>query len=213
MIDFNDVNRYLPTAATEDALESFIAAAEEHVKNITGRSWLVAPSADVTDTFYVVRKGAILYLTDYDAPLTGLVVTVFNQGETSGSVLIADVQYQAMSKGRVQLYHGRNVLIGVPDSIQPFSSGIIIGTLAKVTVTYTPSGTIPQTVKEVTAQLAAVMYIQGPTAISGITSERMGDYSYTRREFSAGESRLGDILPAVKSRLLPYSANNRVRPT
>ena len=215
MIDFNDVNRYLATAVAEDALATYIAAAEEHVQNITGRSWLVDPDEEVTDTFYNVREGAILYLKDYDAP-TALAVTVYNQGETSGSILTADVQYQWMEKGRVQLFHGHSILVGAPESLQPFTSGIIIGMLSKVTVTYMPSGTIPQLVKDITAQLAAVMYTQGPAAISGIISERIGDYSYTRAATASGASTpsgAGDILSSVKTRLLPYSANNRVRST
>ena len=216
MIDFNDVNRYLPTAVAEDALATYIAAAEEHVQNITGRSWLVSPDEEVTDTFYNVREGAILYLTDYDAPQDAVVVTTYRQGATSGTVLVADVQYQVMSKGRVQLFHGRTILVGEPESLQPFTSGIIIGMLSKVTVTYMPSGTIPQLVKDITAQLAAVMYTQGPAAISGIISERIGDYSYTRAATASGASTpsgAGDILSSVKTRLLPYSANNRVRST
>ena len=205
MIDFNDVNRYLATAVAEDALATYIAAAEEHVQNITGRSWLVDPDEEVTDTFYNVREGAILYLKDYDAP-TALAVTVYNQGETSGSILTADEQYQWMEKGRVQLFHGHSILVGAPESLQPFSSGIIV---ARLTDEERPT-------VDITAQLAAVMYTQGPAAISGIISERIGDYSYTRAATASGASTpsgAGDILSSVKTRLLPYSANNRVRST
>ena len=207
MIDFNDVNRFLATPATAEALTESIAASEEHVRNITGRSW--AAAGDVTDTFYNVREGAILFLTDYDAPET-VVVNVYRRGQLSGSLLVAEVQYQAMDKGRVQLYHGRSALVGVPESVQPFSSGLLIKTLTRVTIAYTSSGTIPQIVKDVTAQLAATMYIQGVKLISGLASEKMGDYQYTRGATLTMKFG-GDILPAIKKRLRAYSARNRAR--
>ena len=200
IISTADVNRFLATTATDVELAEAIAAAEEHVRNITRRSW--ADAGAVTDTFYNVREGAILFLSDYDAPDT-VVVTVHRRGETSGTLLTAEIQYQVMDKGRVQLYHGRNVSTAV---LQLFSSGILIKTLTRVTIAYAGSGTIPRIVKEVTAQLAATMFVQGPPLISGLASEKMGDYQYTR-----GAKFGGDVLPAIKKRLRAYSAGNRAR--
>lgn len=157
--------------------------------------------------FYNVRDGAVLLL-DAIAPTAVAKVEVYAKrtdrtfgtplapvtwGISSNVALVVDQQYQVTDKGRVHL----------------FAVGILPATWARVTVTYTPSGDIPQIVVEAAAVLAASMYAQSSSSSSGLKSERLGDYNYTKNEDTEG----GDLLPAVRKRLAVYSRRRRVRTT
>jgi hypothetical protein len=53
-----------------------------------------------------------------------------------------------------------------------------------VVVTYTASNEVPAPIREAVALTAASMYRQRGQAVAGIESEKIGDYSYTRRKDS-----------------------------
>ncbi|KKN47442.1 hypothetical protein LCGC14_0662820 [marine sediment metagenome] len=205
MIDVDDVNRYLTSDATAEVLAPYIAAAIEAIQNLTGRSWSDSV-VERDEVFYNVREGAILWLDDI-TPAAVASVSVYakrtdravsllavpNWSTSSDVALTEDIQYQVMDRGRIHL----------------FATGIMPATWARVTVTYTPSGSVPQTVQEAAAVLAASMYAQAARSSSGLKSERLGDYGYTKNEAVEG----GDLLPAVRRRLTPYNRKRRARTT
>jgi len=191
MIDSGDVNRYLKSTAEAANLVPYIAAAIEAIQNLTGRTWSDSVSSK-EEVFYNVRDGAILYLDDI-APTTVTKVEVFARGSTVSTELTVDVQYQVLDRGRVHLLTLATILI----------------TWARVIVTYTPSGSVPQIVQEAAAVLAASMYAQAKGSSSGLKSEKLGDYGYTKNESVEG----GDLLPAVRRRLTVYNRKRRARTT
>jgi hypothetical protein len=69
----------------------------------------------------------------------------------------------------------------------------------RVDVTYQACGVIPATIKEGAALLAAAFFKQGPYDATGMQSEHMGDYSYTRSIRGAADPVQGAIPAKVRA--------------
>lgn len=74
--------------------------------------------------------------------------------------------------------------------------------VARVEVDWTYTGGIPKPVRDAVALTTGALWSQGPKFVSGLRSERIGDYSYTIGNPGAGEDAL--IPSAALSLIKPY---------
>jgi len=84
---------------------------------------------------------------------------------------------------------------------------------ARVEVDYTPAATaIPTPVRDGVAITAAAIYQRGPTAASGFTEERMGDYMYMNRPMR-GQGDMQETIPDMAKNLMrPYKRRTQLVP-
>jgi hypothetical protein len=198
-----DVKRVLKNASIPDAdLVPYLEDATEWVERVYGRDW--DASGAQTETFYNVRQGAIVALKD-ESP-TSITVTGYGAPGSAGTVLVENTGYMVMSRGRIQLAFIRSAslpLTGVRpeelEAVPPY-------TWSRLVVAYTASGVVPAPVREAVALIAAASYRQSEDDVSGIKSERLGDYSYSR-----GEGSEVVVPKRARTRLAPYSGRRRVR--
>ena len=183
----------------DEYLNPLIESAEEEVLRITGRNFGAIGS--VTERFYNVRQDGLLYLSDENP--SGVSVTAFGSAASSGGyVMTANSSYQLQNEGVIQLMWGSAIydprVSDAPYSGQPLEYD-------RVDVTYIASGIVPKLVREACAELAASEYAKQPGRQSGYTSERLGDYSYSR---SAADD---ETTPASVARKLSYFEKPMIR--
>lgn len=192
-----DVKRILERSDDDiDAqLSPTLESAEQWVRDRTGRDW--DQSGIVTQPFYNIRQGKTLRLGDI-APKSITSVTTYLTADATGSVLTANTDYQLEDKGKLHLYFNRlRSPVGLPGA----TVRILPSIFAKVVVVYKARGQVPAPVREATAIIAAASFNGIAAAISGMRSERMGDYSYQRDTRDKG----GLVIPqAAMAYLAPY---------
>lgn len=194
---FSDVRRVLGRDNVPDTqIQPFLAAVEEWLKKYTGRDF--GATGTVTEKFYNVREGSILYLSDISPG--NVSVTVFASANGTGDALQENKEFQVLSHGRVQLF---------PFALRavPGLEGVVVRALprflARVEVTYTASGQVPSPVREAVALGTAARILRSRPDAQGFQSERLGDYSYSRGT--------GDLMPdSVRSMLRPYRRRRSV---
>ena len=171
-----DVKRILrrPNEDIDSQLAPALEAAEQWVRERTGRGW--DQSGSVTQTFYNIRQGKTLYLDDV-APKSITSVTSYLTADGTGTLLTADTDYQLEDKGKLHWYF--NALVS-PGGLPGASVRILPSIYAKIVVVYKARGQVPAPVREATAIIAAASFNGTAAPISGMRSQRMGDYSYTR---------------------------------
>jgi hypothetical protein len=193
----DDVKRWLKDPSIEDEdLAPWLEVAEEKVRDITGR-FFGAADAEQLETFTNVREGSIITLSEQDPQ--DVAVMVFGSVDSDGMALEADAGFQMLARGRVQLLANRystDLGLGGGEGVTERH----LGYWSRVEVTYTSSGLVPASVREATACIAAHLYKTSAQETSGLDSERLGDYSYTRAgsRSDAATSAAADIPAAAK---------------
>lgn len=195
-------------AVASEVADRFIAVADEWVRQITGRDWELTGAQ--TKTFYNVREGDLLFLPD-PSP-TGVTIQVFETG-APGRTLTSS-EWTTGSDGQIFLYRFglpfQNPLavprkdIGVQEAINTIDRPIA-RRYEHVDVAYTASGTVPATVREAVAMIAAASIQQAPQLASQMRSERIGDYSYER----AGG---GGMMLSIPEQALEWLQEHAARP-
>jgi len=211
-----DVRRWLDetdASAPGTVLQPFLDDATEEVKRVTGRDWDAFGS--VTETFPAVRQGDLLTLKDENP--SGLTVTAYLSPSDAGRAL-QTAEYSLHPLGRLRLVRDVEAfaerapafprrLGGLGDAL--LSVDVKPVSYDRVVVTYTASNEVPAPVREAVALTAAAMYKQRGQATSGIVSEKIGDYSYTREKSNGGNGQNGAIPPEAMARLKAYMGAGR----
>jgi hypothetical protein len=167
LVDVKRVARSVGTDA-DGALVAALQVAEELV--IQYLRWNPAATTPTTRKYFNVRE-------DETIPHPGGTVTAVRlytsaDGTARVATNLADYEVQ---DGQIQLR--------TSDVITPFEGAEgrrMLGSWARVEVDYTPAVVIPAAIRDATALTAASIYETSPGAISGVVSESMGGYSYSR---------------------------------
>lgn len=205
LADLDDVRRVLRRTDLDDAtLQPFLDSAEQWVERVYDREWDAVGSQ--TENFFNVRQGAILTVKDENP--TGIVVTGFAAPASDGTVLTVNQGYAVLDRGRVQLSLVRQIAV---QNIRPEEAEIQPPfTWARIQIVYTASALVPAPVREGVALIAAAGYAQSTADVGGLSSEKIGDYSYVRGAARGGGGEL--VIPKrARSLLAPYNRRRRVR--
>ena len=173
--DVKTVLRLTDVDATRDAqiqssLDAVDSWAETHL-------WRISRIGAQMETYYDVYEDATLHLPAADVTVT--VVRVFEYPSSSG-IPLSPIElglgsgYDITDDGRLLL---RPTLL-----VSPFEGATAqrhLRVYARVEVHYEGTGVVPRAITEGIAFLAAGHWQDGPRALQGLTSERIGDYSYT----------------------------------
>jgi len=199
----DDVRRWLKDPSVEDKdIAPWLEAAEERVRDRTGLDF-EPKDTQVTETHTNVRQGEILTLRDRGP--TEITVAVYPSADSDGTEVAEGSGWQLLRRGRLQLLFTRYEL----DPGLGGQAGTVEqrpGWYAKVEVAYKASGLVPARVREACACWAAHMYRTSGLATGGLSSERLGDYSWSR---DSGES----AVPEQVRELLGQSCQSQIRST
>lgn len=200
----DDVKRWLkdPTAKDED-LQSWLESVTEWVKRVYNANW--DATGTVTETFHRVLQDALLKLKD-EAP-SAVVVKIYGTPDDLATTLVVNTNYTIEARGHIRLLYARyQTPVGFDEAVVEIPPGL----LARVEVTYTASNVVPKPVRDAVACIVAANYAQAGRAVSGLQSENLGDYSYSK----ADESDEALLLPRIAlTYLAPYRRTKRVRST
>lgn len=204
-----DVKRMLGTTSSSDDtnMQAFLDTADAWIKQLTGGEW--DGSGSTTHTFYNVRQGEVLRLPVADATVTDVTVyySSYDPGVEFSFSLTPSQNYVVEDDGKIRLFFSR--------LSQPFEGAFatsIPSLYDKVTVTYTRTGTVPKPVRDAVALVAAAAYQQSKSESLGVSSESIGDYSYSRGSGSADGATL--VIPDRARRWLrPYWRKLRAQVT
>jgi hypothetical protein len=213
-----DAARYLASPPADLTLiQPFLDAATAWVERITGRDW--DATGTVIENFYNVRQGTVIRLRD-EAPTVTQVLVFPDVGNDDNFFELSGVGgaggYRLLNRGRLQLVANRFTI--------PFEGAHgerMLTWWSRVKVTYTASAVVPTPIREAVAMIAASDFSKASSgnivaSAGGITSEKIGDYSYTLSDpssSSASGGSGGGIPPEALRMLRPYSAARRVRNT
>lgn len=175
-----DVKRILRIEATDDdAVDARLRAALSAVEAwASHRLVRLSQAGDQVWVKFDVREDATLHLPADDLTVTK--VKVFEYPSLSG-VPLSPVEL-GLGRGFDLTDDGRLILRPTL-GISPFEGATAqraLRTYSRVEVFYIGTGIVPADVTEGIAFLTAGYYTDGPKILSGITSEKIGDYSYTR---------------------------------
>lgn len=201
LCDEDDIRRWLKDSSVGDTdLAEWLEVAEERVQNYIGREFVAGAR---TEYFYNVRQGSILHTKSLNP--TAVALTLYAAAGSDGVAVDEDEMFQVLNRGKVQLFFVRYET----DPGLGGHGGIVQrrpGHYARVKVEYTGSATVPASVREACACIAAHMYRTCVLEASGLASERLGDYSYSR-----GAEKDGVAMPAAARRLLSAYRKSSVR--
>lgn len=178
MAAVEDVKRYLVNPDIEvdyPEIVPFLQAADDWARGYLHASY---GEAQKSETFYRVREDGVVTVQD-KAP-TSVTVTIYDDSSSSGRAMTEGQDY-TVSGGRIKFL---STLIGIDWQIG--GEGAIYQRVPTVfhhvVVTYTPAASIPPAVREAVAELAA-WHFAGRDQVQGqLSSERLGDYSYSRSQ-------------------------------
>lgn len=186
-----DVKRILRISASSVSAErdAHLAAGLEAIEAWASSRIEVGKEGANVEVYRDVREDATLHL-----PSSDLVVTAVRVFEASDDALLTPAElsggqgYELDDEGRLIL---RPVMW-----YSPFEGAYAQRTARyyrRVEVHYVGSGVVPKDVTEGIAFLAAGYYEYGPKILSALTSEKIGDYSYTIGAVGSGGSTGGDM--------------------
>lgn len=199
----SDPQRDAQLQADLDAVESW---AEMHL-------WRLSQIGAQVETYFDIPEDATLHLPAADVTVT--LVKAFEHPSSVGVPLSAielglGHGYDISADGKLIL---RPIL-----TVSPFEGATAqrrMRTYARVEVHYQGTGVIPQAVTEGIAFLAAGYWQDGPRALSGLRSEKIGDYSYSLGGGSS--SSVSEDTPSFVTRALwlltPFLKRQRVSVT
>ena len=132
-------------------------------------------------------------------------------GQTGGPLTVAFTDTgAATTAGSAPITNGTTVI--PPRKIRchptyfdvPFEGAVaahIPDNWSRVEIDYVPTGVVPPPVRDATALTAATAYLRGPVTSSGLTTERLGDYMWSTRNFRDA-SGANEVIPEVAKALL-----------
>jgi hypothetical protein len=177
----DDVNRVLGfTTGDDPARDAQLRAKLSAVESwAVQQGWALSQRGAQVESYYDVVEDATLHLPVQDCVITK--VTVFSSPfvESARDLILgtASPGYEILDEGTIAL---RPSLW-----IEPFDgawASRFIRTHSRVDIHYIGTGIVPPAVTEGIAWLTAAYHVQGGAGsalLQGITSEKIGDYSYT----------------------------------
>ena len=206
----DDVRRWLGEAVDDPTILPLLEAADEWVRDAYRRDWGVTGS--VTESFPSAHAGDVLLLKEPNP--SSITVTVYERPDSPGRALSA-AEFEVAGGGRVRLRHDPFRLRSPLSAVGPTSwpqpglydalraaDAPAPAAFSKVEVAYTASGVVPTPVREAVALIVAATYRRGRAEVSGMQSERLGDYSYTRETTKNGATVL--VPKMAQDYLAPY---------
>lgn len=178
------------------------AWAEKRIANVSREGQQV-------EVYYDVYEDARLILPADDATVTKVKVYEY---PSSGGVELSPIElglghgYDVTDTGELYL---RPTLTTTP--FEGATAQRRLRTYARVEVYYLGTGVVPRDLTEGIAFLAAGYYSDGPGALHGLVSEKIGDYSYTMQRVSAGDE--PSYVKQAKFFLSDYFRKQRVSVT
>lgn len=173
----DDVKRILRLTDTNASRDAEIRAALDSVLSWADSRIVLAGTGRQVETYFDVYEDATLRLPVGD--LTVTMVKIFEYPASDG-YLVSPIQlglgngYDITDDGSLYL----RPLMGVT----PFEGAWArrgLRMYSRVEVYYEGSGVVPRALTEGIAMLAAGYWNDGPSVLSGLKSEKIGDYSYT----------------------------------
>lgn len=145
-------------------------------------------------------------------PLSGSTVVqvrLFRTPKATAYIAIPVLDYEVESNGRIIRLHP--TFFDVP--FEGAYSVHLPENWARVEVDYTPVATaVPAPIRDGVAITAAAIYQRSPTAASGFTEERMGDYMYMNRPMR-GQGDMQETIPDLAKNLMrPYKRRTQLVP-
>ncbi len=214
----DDVNRVLGYTTGDDTvrdaqLRAKLSAVESWAEK---QGWALSERGAQVASFYDVVEDATLHLPVSDATVTK--VTVYSSPfiESARDLVLgtASPGYELLDDGVVALRPSFWV--------EPFEGALaarFIRTHSRVDIHYIGTGIVPPAVTEGIAWLTAAYHVQGGAGsalLNGITSEKIGDYSYTRGSTSSSSSKSSsdpDYLGEAMWWLRPFMRTSHVAVT
>lgn len=207
----DDVKRILRISPTsvDDIRDARLEAALEAVEDwATSALKGLGKEGQNVEVYWDRREDETLHLPAGDIVITR--VKVYEYPSSSG-VPLSPVEL-GLGHGYDQDDEGRLILRPVLD-YSPFEGATAQRRprrYARVEVFYEGTGVIPRAVTEGVAFLTAGYYSYGPQVLSGITSERIGDYSYTLGGGGSGGDSELPYLAQAKVFLAQYMNRSRI---
>ncbi len=206
----DDIKRVLQPSGDDDARDAQLRASLDAVE-----SWVepklrhLGREGAQIEVYFDTPEDATLHLPADDCVVTK--VKVFSSPSAAGIDLnpseLGSLSYDLTDDGRLILRPALE--IGVFEGV---SATRYLHTYARVEVHYLGSGVIPRAVTEAVAILAAGHWRFGPNILSGLNSEKIGDYSYTmeKPDATSGET---TYQVAAANFLKPFLRKMRVSVT
>src|SRR5581483_6350629 len=165
-------------ASTDLTIEARLRAAREAVESMMmQRLWNMTGSGAQLEVFWDVPEDATLRMPAPDVTVTA--VKAFEYPSSAG-VPLSPIEL-GLGHG-YDLTDNGDLILRPTLFVSPFEGASAQRRLrqyARVEVHYMGTGVVPEAVQEGIAFLAAGWYQDGPRALSGLTDEKIGDYSYT----------------------------------
>lgn len=213
-----DVARYLRQSAPTDLneLKPYLEAAEDYVRRFVNMRFEVK-GEPVKQEEFSVREQSYVRIRDLAPTDVTMTVTMI------ANILPPFTPPWILSEGNDFVLeadsHGIKNRIRITSSMYYRIVGYDFAygkrapfTWDKVEVDYTASGLIPATIREATALIAAANWKQGPYDVSGLQSERVGDYSYQRSIRGTGTN-VSISIPERARNMLKLYRGTRSRST
>jgi len=204
-----DVKRQLRIADDDTSQDAAISAALAAVNSWASQlKWKFAAEGPQMETYFDVNEDATLWLPAPDSVVTKVKVYEY---PSSYGIPLSPIEL-GLGHGFDLTDDGALILRPVLQ-ISPFEGATAqrrLRAYSRVEVHYIGTGVVPKAVSEGIAILAAGFYTDGPRALKGLKSERIGDYSYT-----VGSGSAQDEMPEYQARamwlLKPFLHRMRVR--
>ena len=204
----DDVKRILRVTTEDETRDAQLRASLAAVESLMEQKIPYVPKGQ--DDFYCyfdIPEDATLTLPAKDVVLTKL--QVFEYPSSAGVPL---------SPIELGLGHGYDlkddqIILRPTLFVSPFegaSSQRRLRVYARVEIHFVGSGIVPTALTEGVALLAAGYWQDGPRALQGIKSERIGDYSYTLGNQGTPEEPAGYVTQAMWF-LAPFLSTKRVQ--
>lgn len=179
LADVADVKRILRFTDTDTDRDAQLQASLD-VMQVVARRMLpknLGRSGSLMEVWFDVPEDSTLRLPDSSAVVT--MVKVFEYPSAYG-VPLSPISL-GLGHGYDQDDQG-NLMLRPTLFVSPFEGASAVRRLrsySRVEVNYIGDGAIPKDVTEGVAWMAAGYWKDGPRALQGLTSEKIGDYSYT----------------------------------
>jgi len=194
-----DVKRTLQLPETTTEEDSQLTKALQVAEDWMTRVYLRYNYSSTVKKFWDVREDEDLFL-----PEGATVVSVQVQTSPNGTLRTLGAAEYDVEDNRVRLRPSIYEYPYPTTGTDTFVAKRVLGTNNRVDITY--SGvTVPSPVRDATAGLAAWVWQSQPITTKGITSESIGDYSYSLSD-------TGEIPTWIKMMARPYRARRSLVP-
>lgn len=198
-----DVKRLLNIPSTDTSSDDYLAKALEAALDVVA-NWLRRDYRTVdtnqTKTYYDVKEDGTIPMPFPGAQIT--TVRFFRTPSATAYTGVVTTDYEIEDGGRTIRLHP--TFFDVP--FEGAVSAHLPDNWSRIEVDYTPSTAVPSAVRDGVALTAAAIFKRSPIAAGGLTSENLGDYSYTMKPMR-GATGVGDsetIPDMAKAMLRPY---------